>query len=655
MRPAKRAAGGVRGNGTLLVALLLAGVAAVSPLDFGFYDYGAWAPITLGAVLLLVTVLFRVPLSVSRAGALALAGMLALLSLSALSLLWAQSRESAWTDTNRLALYVVILTIGLLVIRSVGHARTVLLVLGLPGLVAAALAAVTFLVTVPEGWFTLGRLGWPVGYINGTAGLLVMASWPWIALADGAERRWVRSAGLAAAAAVLALAVLTQARAIELEAGAAALATIALLPGRTRRSAKLLLLLVAVLATVPLTLRPYAVTGAGQSLPITAGALRGAGLGIIGSALIAGLLHQFVSAMAGRLSAVRRRQLDRRTGRALLAAVVLAVGLGVALDHATLSRQYDNFTQMRISGLESGNRLLFAGGFRYDLWRVAIAEWREHPLVGVGAGNYDTDYYRLRRNPEYVLQPHSLELQMLAELGGLGLLALLVFLAAVSWAAGLRRGTLAAADPVLTVGAIGIFVAWLAGTSVDWLYDIPGVTMPAMLAAAVLLARPRTPAGTPDGVTAGPGAPPGAQLAGRRGAQIAGLAVLALLAASVGRQYAGSRYAASGAASLQAGRPTAALRRLTTARELDPYSLPVLYSISAAYARLNDYAGARDALLTAQRLEPGNYVPPALLGDLAVLRGLPAVAVREYDRALTLDPRDPQLQARLARVEAGGG
>jgi hypothetical protein len=633
-----------RAPATLAAAVLLAVVAAASPLDFGFYDFGAWAPLSLAAVVLLVAVLFRGRLQLSRPGLIALASLAGLLALSAASLLWAESRESAWTDTNRLALYCVVLAIALLVIRSTVHARAVLIILGLPGLVSALVACLVFIAGAPHGWFTLGRLNWPLGYINGTAGLLVMTSWPWIWLGESASRRWLRSAALAGAAAILALAVLTQARAIELEALAAAVATLLVAPDRARRALKLLLVLAGVAATLHWTVRPYAVTGTNQTLPITGSAIRGAGLGILASALLVAGAHQLCSLWLGSLRIERRGALLRLSGRALIALVALGLILTATLGSGTIRKQYDAFTQMHTTGLSSGNRLLYAGGFRDDLWRIALDEWVDHPLLGVGAGNYDTYYYALRRNPEYVLQPHSLELQMLAELGIGGVALLLIFLGAIGWGAGSRRLTLSSQDPGLRVAATGIFVAWIAGTSVDWLYDIPGLTITALLAAGVLLAP--SPRAT-EPVTASTLRRRPAQ----RIAQVAGLAVLALIAASVGRQYAASRYASTGASDVRAGRPAAALRQLTTAEELDPYSLATLYSISAAYARLDDYAGARDALRTAERREPHNYVPPTLLGDLAMLRGYPRVALADYARALKLDPADAQLQSRYARAQ----
>ena len=55
-----------------------------------------------------------------------------------------------------------------------------------------------------------------MGYINGTAGLLVMGIWPWLGLAETAKTRGLRAAAISAAALIASTAVLTQSRAIVL-------------------------------------------------------------------------------------------------------------------------------------------------------------------------------------------------------------------------------------------------------------------------------------------------------------------------------------------------------------------------------------------------------------------------------------------------------
>jgi tetratricopeptide (TPR) repeat protein len=131
---------------------------------------------------------------------------------------------------------------------------------------------------------------------------------------------------------------------------------------------------------------------------------------------------------------------------------------------------------------------------------------------------------------------------------------------------------------------------------------------------------------------------------------VTGFVALALLAASVGRQYVAARYAKAGAERI-ARAPGSALGPLRKAVQLDPYSLTTLYSLAAAYAELNQYSRSRATLLLAAEREPHNYVTFALLGDLATRHGDSAVAAGEYRRALELNPRDPIV--RQAALHAG--
>jgi O-antigen ligase len=321
----------------------------------------------------------------------------------------------------------------------------------------------------------------------------------------------------------------------------------------------------------------------------------------------------------------------RRLGWTLAVVTAASVALGSVIGAPFIAREYRAFTALRVNE-NAATRFTDASGYRYDLWRVAAREFEQHPFGGLGAGNYDAEYYRLRHVPQYVVAPHSLELQVAAELGVGGVIALLLLCGAILAACWARRGTLASQDRLVKVAAAGVFAAWLVDTSVDWTYDIPGLAGAALVAAALLVVPARAPE-------------PGRTRRSRRGQAgvVVAIAVLALLAASVGRQYAASRYQQAGTAQV-ARSPRAAISTLTEAQKLDPYSLPTLYSLAAAYAREDDYQGARDVLLRAQALEPRSYVAPALLGDLAVRRGDTSLAAAEYRRALALNPKDASLR-----------
>lgn len=629
----------------MAAALLAAALLALSPLASGYYAFTAWAPLAIGSIVLLVVLALAVRPRLTRTGMVGAGCLLLLLALSFGSILWAESRDSAWTSANQLALYVAIFAIGLLAVREGRSGRAVMLILGSPALITSFILAIVLAAGGGGRAYLLGRLDQPIGYVNGTAGLLVMGIWPWLALAEVASARRLRIAALGGAGLIAAVAVTTQARALV----PAFIVTTALVMtsarGRPRRALNLLIVAAAVMVSAHWTLAIYSSTGPRQENMPPPGVLRGAGVAIIAGGLLAAGLALGLERLAERVPADRRDHFARRlaqTMSALVAAAVIAIAVGA---HSTITTQWRDFTHLNAEQAAPDRFVAIGSGFRYDLWRVALDEFKADPLGGVGAGNYDDSYYRLRRNPQSVTVPHSLELQMLAELGIGGILALLLFCGAVL-RAGLfpDRRTLAGRDPGIRIAALGIFASWLTTTSFDWLYDIPGLTGMAVLAAAILFVR------VPDGEPAAD-QDPGRRRAGGQVLLVTGLGVLAVLAASLGRQYVATLYSDSGHG-LVSKHPLKALRALRTAEELDPWAMQTQYSVASAYARLDDYGAARIALLHAGQLEPENYVPPALLGDIATRAGDPATALAAYRRALTLDPREPALLQALQNTKS---
>ncbi len=628
------------------IVLLVAATLACSPLAFGYYDFTTWAPLGTGAVVLLVMLSFGPTPALGRYGRTVALGLGLLLGLSFASMLWAESRDSAWTSANQIGIYAVVFAIGLIAIRERTTARAAMLILGLPALLSALILAAQFIAGGGSSDFLQGRLESPMGYINGTAGLFVMGIWPWFGLAESFGSRRLRAAAVGAAALIATTAVLTQTRAIVLASVAATVLVLIAAPGRTRRAINLSIVLLAVTATAHWTLRVYGSTGRSQQLAPGTDAIRDAGLALLAAALIGFCLKTLTSTLGARLPVPQRERLGAQLGRGLLGLAVLMVLAGGLAEHRWLAKQWHDFTTLKAEQAAGNRFLALGGGYPYDLWRIALDEFTQAPIGGVGAGNYSDQYYQRRHQLKDVTVPHSLELQMLAELGVGGAIGLALLLWGV-FAAGLtrRRSTLAGGDAALKVAALGLFTAWLAGTSVDWLYDIPGLACMAMLAAAVLVApAEQRPTGNRRRSQAARGRR--AQLT-----MIAMLGSLALLAASLGRQYVGVLYSDSGKG-LVSQHPLQALQTLRTAEQLDPWSLQTQYAVASAYARLNNYPAARAALLRAARLEPDNYVPAALLGDIATRAGDPAAALAAYREALRLDPLEPALQEAVKRLVA---
>ena len=121
-------------------------------------------------------------------------------------------------------------------------------------------------------------------------------------------------------------------------------------------------------------------------------------------------------------------------------------------------------------------RLLTTGGQRYDLWRVALNEFDSAPVLGVGADNYQFDYYRHRATNRNLDDPHSFVFALLAESGivGTALFALFLLGNITAIGRGWRRLGADARCPAAAAAAIGAVL--LGQSTVDWMFLIPGLT-----------------------------------------------------------------------------------------------------------------------------------------------------------------------------------
>ncbi|TMM12709.1 MAG: O-antigen ligase family protein, partial [Actinobacteria bacterium] len=135
--------------------------------------------------------------------------------------------------------------------------------------------------------------------------------------------------------------------------------------------------------------------------------------------------------VAGRVA------LDRRVGlaAATLLVVLGGVGGGLALARAggpakLVGNAYDAFVSPeRPTGQDLNSRLVnLSGSGRADYWRVAWREFTENPVLGGGAGSYERYWLRDRPNAFFARNAHNLYLEVLAELGPIGLLLLCVAL-----------------------------------------------------------------------------------------------------------------------------------------------------------------------------------------------------------------------------------
>jgi O-antigen ligase len=125
-----------------------------------------------------------------------------------------------------------------------------------------------------------------------------------------------------------------------------------------------------------------------------------------------------------------------------------------------------------------------AGEDRAQYWRVAAHDYEQHPLIGSGAGTFGDYWLRHRPVPTFTRTAHNLYLESLAELGPLGL-ALIIAALALPLVTLRRR-----AGPLEAAAAAG-YIAYVVHSGVDWDWQLPGATLPALVCAGALLVSAR--------------------------------------------------------------------------------------------------------------------------------------------------------------------
>lgn len=451
----------------------------------GFFPR-AWYPggLLLGAMLAMLVLTWRgVLVGHDRRVALALAAFAAFVAFSYLSIAWADVKGDAWDGANRSALYLIVFalfalwrwtTLGKLLV--VGGFALGVAGLGLWTLVDASRAV------DPSAAFADGNLIAPVRYRNGNAGLFLLAFWPALLLASRREvAPLLRPVFLAAAGVLLELAVLPQSRGAAVVFPLIVLAYFLIVPSRLRS----LIFFLPVLGTVALAFRRLLDSSEG-----TAGAALAAGADLAAGTVLwsaAGLLVAGAVLVALDHLLAFPPRLRRFAGRAVLSVAVLGalVAIVVAAPRVDLlSRAESAWREFKGDNAPEplGDARLLRGfdTNRPDFWRVGLAEFRRHPVGGIGSENFGVAYVRGRRSAEETLYPHSLELGILVQTGIVGSAFFLVFLVAALVRAFVARARQQALERALTSVAIVAFAYWLAHASVDWFWELPALTAPAL-------------------------------------------------------------------------------------------------------------------------------------------------------------------------------
>lgn len=600
----------------------------------------------------------------------ALACLAGYTALSFLSITWAAVPGDAWEGANRTLLYLLVFAL-FACWRQRGASAALLLGVWTLALIGLVLYVALHLDTSSSAALTRqfpgGRLIFPSGYANANAALWLMAFWPALLLARSPRLPWALRGVLAGGAVLLAeVALLSQSRGSLYATPVMLVLVFAFLPGRVRTFLVLVPIAAGIAAAAP------AVLHVGDHL--NGGAVVAARVHSAAVAMFAAALVVAVVVSAGAVVERRNPLSEKAAGRvrarvgalaAVALVVVLAGGLIVAGHPLARARHaWDTFKSPHgYAANSSGSRLVSGlGSYRYDFYRVSLNEFIAHPIVGIGADNFQQQYLVHRRSYETPHYPHSVELRTLTQTGLLGALLAVVGLGA-ALLAGMRacRG----ADPLaraVAMAALAAFAYWAVHGSFDWFWEFAGLGAPAFALLGLACAldpvdrgRRVDPVRRVDSVhePVPALARPPRRSRVRILAGTAGVVVVLACAASLAAPWL-SQLQVEHAARIWTSAPRTAYSSLDDAARLNPLSDEAYLVAGSIALRYGELARADREFALALSRTPGDAYATLERGAIASAENRRQAALALLERAVALDPREPFTLQALHVVQGGG-
>lgn len=594
---------------------------------------------------------------IGRTASMALALFAAYVAWCYLSISWAQSPGDALRGANQALLYLLVYATILLVPWT---SRTALLAL-LAYAIGVGATAIVLLVRFASAdrvaaLVVDGRLTAPTGYFNSTAALFTIGAL--IAIALAARRRLpgpLRGLLVALACADLQLALIVQSRGWLFTLPLVALAAIAAVSDRLRVVA---MALAPIAGTLAILHRLLAVHDAASpsSLNLAAQHAGQPALLICFAVFVVGTLAAWGDTLLGDrpLSGTRRRAIGLTLAIVALAAVA---GAGTAIAHGDpltlIERQWNGFSHEPTS-TSSASNFLTVGSGRYDFWRSSLDAFAAHPITGLGEDNFGDWYLRHRHTDEEPSTTHSLEFRLLAQTGIVGTLLFTGFMVCALWLAirARRQREDASAAAIAGAGMLALAV-WLIHGSIDWFWEMPALSGPALgfLAMAAALRPPPEAAAPERAVGAAPTRARRAAVAAamRIGGPVAGAVALVAAVVVLGIPYLAVRYTSIGA-DAGARHPRAALAAFATASRLNPLSSVPDRMAGVVALQAGEPGVAQQRFARSISREPGGWFAWLGAGLAASEQGHVALAREYFARAHAIDDTRPVIALALARV-----
>jgi O-antigen ligase len=311
-------------------------------------------------------------------------------------------------------------------------------------------------------------------------------------------------------------------------------------------------------------------------------------------------------------------------------ALVLILALGFMAGPSLADKAWDSFNSPAPTrqSADAAGRLTNLSGERRVLWEAALDTFRDHPILGSGAGTFEFEWNRSPRWTHTVRDAHSLYLEALAETGLPGAVLIVVALGALlvaSFISPFKQLSPVAAGAA--AGCAGAFLAFVIAAGVDWMWESTAVTLLAFACGMLGVASQSRDVGRPRPRT-------------RVGIAVLSLAVLALLVPALvaSQQLTESEQAAADK------NPSEAAAAATRAINLQPWSVLAYRQRALVLEKSNLLAAAAKDARKAVDLEKENYENWLILGRIEVERGRPNAGLRAARRAQALHPHGTEFQ-----------
>ena len=589
------------------------------------------------------------PLARVPRAALVTGGLLAGLAVfTGLSMLWAESNEKAFIEFNRVVLYLGVFLVAVLA-GTRANARRWLdgIALGIVTVALLALGSRLFPDVFPESDLASflpaeqTRLSYPLNYWNALAFLLALGVPLLLRAAVGTGSDLRRSLAVAPLPAFAATVYLTSSRGGTVAAVLSVLAFIALTSSRwTAVGAAAVGAIGGGVAVAALLAREQLVNG-----PLESEAARTQGR----SAALVILLACAAGAVAYGLAI---RYLPRFVNvKPHVGWAAVGVGIAVALVGLVAANPVERFEQFKqaptADATTVGGHLTSASGNgRWQWWSAAVDQFRENPLVGDGAGSFESWWLQHGDIAGFVRDAHSLYLETLGELGIVGFLLVAgVFASGIAVGASRVRRADVTERPTVA-GLLAAFLAFALAAAIDWMWELTAVSVVAFVVLGLLMG-PAT-----SNAEAGAGMFEGDERTDRApgvGSAIAAVLVVTATPFILGSQViplVSTLKVRDSQAAVRERDADRALSDALAAAKLQPWASSPHLQVALVHEEVGELEDARGAIREAIAQDASNWSLWLVASRIETKLGRVEEARRSLDRAVALNPRSPLFAGR---------